>query len=108
MNEEIIYLGCVLSMAIPFAFILMFAFKYYYISTICRHWNEKLYNYTKHIEKKENWKRENYKYLNDLYLYPDEVRIYLFKNWKEENLILDKFILFNVNEYYRKKKKSRP
>ena len=109
MSGDAIYLGCILSMVIHIAYVLMFAVKYYYISAVCREWNEKLYCYTKHIErKKSSGKLKNdYRYLEDMYLFPDEIGIYVFKNWKESDLIADKFTLFNVNEYHYKRKKSK-
>lgn len=109
MKQEIIYLGCILAMAIPITYAIMFVVKYYYISAICREWNEKLYSYTKHVErKKSSGKLKNdYRYLEDMYLFPDEIGIYVFKNWKESDLIADKFTLFNVNEYHYKRKKSK-
>jgi hypothetical protein len=103
MSEEAIYVLCISSMTIPVLYIIVFAIKYYYISAVCREWNEKLYSYTKHIEKKKDWKRENYKYLEDMYLYPDDIGIYVFKDWKESDLIFDKFTLFNVNEHNRRR-----
>jgi hypothetical protein len=105
MKEEIIYLGCILAMIIPITYALMFVVKYYYISAICREWNKKLYSYTKHLEhKKSSGKLKNdYRYLEDMYLFPDEIKIYVFKNWKESDLIPDKFTLFNVNEYNNRK-----
>ena len=108
MNGETIYLGCILSMIIPIAYVIMFIVKYYYISAVCREWNEKLYKYTKHVEhKKSRGKLSNdYKYLEDMYLFPDEIGIYVFKNWKESDLIADKFTLFNVNYYDENKNKK--
>lgn len=109
MSGNIIYLGCVVSIIIPSAYILMFVVKYYYISAVCREWNEKLYCYTKHLErKKSSGKLKNdYRYLEDMYLFPDEIGIYIFKNWRESDLIADKFTLFNVNYYNENKKKNR-
>lgn len=108
MSEEAIYLGCILAMVIPITYALMFVVKYYYISTVCREWNEKLYKYGKHIERQKNSGKlkNDYKYLEDMYLFPDEIGIYIFKNWRESDLIADKFTLFNVNEYHYKKKKQ--
>lgn len=107
MNEETIYLLCVLSVIIPLMYIIMFGIKYLYISTLCREWNRKLYHYTVHLENKK--KSENYKhqteYLERMYLYPDEIGIYVFRNWKESDLIFDKFTLFNVNQYWEKSKR---
>lgn len=107
MNGDIIHLGCILAIIIPITYTIMFVVKYYYISTVCREWNKKLYLYARHVDrKKSSGKLKNdYKYLEDMYLFPDEVRIYVFKNWKESDLITDKFTLFNVNEYYHKRKK---
>jgi len=109
MSGEIIYLGCILSMAIPVGYIIMFIVKYYYISIICREWNEKLYKYSQHVERKKSSGelKNNYQYLEKMYLYPDEVGIYVFKNWRESDLIADKFTLFNVNYYNENKKKNR-
>ena len=113
MSGEIIYLGCILSMAIPVGYIIMFVVKYYYISTVCREWNEKLYKYSQHVDRKKSSGelKNNYEYLEKMYLYPDEIGIYVFKNWREWDLISDKFTLFNVNNYHKsklnqKKKKS--
>ena len=109
MSGEIIYLGCILSMVVPIAYIIMFVVKYYYISTVCREWNEKLYKYTKYIDHKKSSGelKNNYEYLEDMYLFPDEIGIYIFKNWRESDLIADKFTLFNVNHYYYEKLKAK-
>ena len=109
MKEEIIYLGCMLAIIIPSTYVIMFVVKYYYISTVCREWNEKLYKYSKHVErKKSSGKLKNdYRYLENMYLFPDEIKIYVFKNWRESDLIADKFTLFNVNQYHYHKKKSK-
>jgi hypothetical protein len=77
--------------------------KYYYISTICREWNAKLYQYQKHLTSEKDLKEEdkNYRYLEKMYLYPDELAIIIFGNWKESDLVLDKFTLHSVNAYIK-------
>jgi hypothetical protein len=100
MLEEI----AIKTLFILFSLIILFFFalisKYYYISAICREWNAKLYKYQKHLisQKDLDENDKNYKYLSEMYLYPDEIGIHLFRDWSESDLIMDKLTLHNVNE----------
>ncbi len=100
MNEDAIYIVFKVCFIVPVLYFLMLISKYYYISAICRDWNKKLYQYQEYLisqkELKENDK--NYKYLEQMYLYPDEIGIHVFRDWSESDLIMDKLTLHNVNQ----------
>lgn len=100
MNEDAIYIVFKVCFIVPVLYFLMLIAKYYYISAICRDWNKKLYQYQEYLisqkELKENDK--NYKYLEQMYLYPDEIGIHVFRDWSESDLIMDKLTLHNVNQ----------
>jgi len=100
MNEQTIYLILKVCFTIPILYFLMLITKYYYISAICRDWNKKLYRYQQYLlsEKDLDENDKNYKYLEKMYLYPDEIGIHIFRDWSESDLIMDKLTLHNVNE----------
>ena len=102
MNEETGYLIFQICFTIPITWMILLWIKYHYISTVCREWNKKLYEYIQHVEsqKDSGILKKDYSYLEKMYLYPDEVGIRLIKDWKESDLIHDKFTLFNVNRYH--------
>lgn len=108
MNDETSYLLFQIFFITPVVLMLMYWAKWHYISTICRDWNRKLYRYIEHLESEKDlgMLKSDYKYLNDMYLYPETVGIRLFSDWKESDLILDKITLFEVNQYDKHLSKS--
>ncbi len=100
MNEETIYFLFKVCFIVPVLYFIALMMKYYYISAICREWNRKLYQYQQYLlsEKDLDENDKDYKYLEKMYLYPDEIGIHVFSDWNESDLIMDKLTLHNVNQ----------